>query len=318
VSRKVLIIGLGNIGFKYDMKKPGNIVHSHARAFSLVSEFELAGGVDPHRSNREAFQRAYSVPGFSTISEFCGDIQPEIVVIASTTEHHFDNIRETLACCKPSLILVEKPAAYTNHVAQQMIALSTEASVPVFVNLIRRTDPSTQVVKTMIESGEIETPCRGVVWYSKGLVHSACHFIDLLSWWLGDLSSVELVDSGRRINEWDITVDLRVCFGKSEIYFHCNNSDEFSYYSVELLARNGRLKIGQGSVRVGWQAKSEISNVIGSELYEIDNEFYQYQLNVVRDIARFLDGGDSNLPTLAQHVETLQPIYAVSDSWGQK
>ena len=315
MSRKALVIGLGDIGFKYDLNKPENIVQSHARAFSLASDFELVGGVDPDKSNREVFHATYAVPGFVSIAEACETVQPDVVAIASPTQNHLENMEEVLANCKPGVILMEKPAAYTETIAQKMLAMSSEASVPVLVNLIRRSDPSMQEIKALIDNGEIVTPCRGVVWYSKGLIHSACHFIDLLSWWLGDVSSVEMIDSGRRINKWDIVTDLRIRFGESDFFFLCGNSDGFNYYSVELLAQNGRLQIGPGRIRVGWQEKSEDTNAITPDLREISNQFHQYQLNVVSDIARYLDHGICSLPTLGEHVKSLSLVYDLAETW---
>ncbi len=315
---KVLLIGLGGIGFKYDLNKPINIVQSHARSFSLDANFELVAGVDPDKTNRDEFQDAYSITCFDTITEACQTIQPNVVVIASPTRYHLDNMKEVLSYCKPDVIVMEKPASYSKNQAQQMIDLSLDSSVPVLVNLIRRTEPAVNEIKLMIESGEINTPCKGVVWYSKGLIHNACHFIDLLSWWLGAPTKIEIIGSGRQINEWDIEVDLRIYFDDSLVYFLVKKTEEFNYYNIELLAQNGRLTMGAGNVPVCWQAKSKSNSGLEPTINEIKNELYQYQLNAVKDIGLYLNKKKNLMPTLTEHVETMDSIYELTELWVRK
>ena len=45
MNNRVLIIGLGNIGFMYDVKKP-RLVHSHAKAVMHSKNFILIGAVE--------------------------------------------------------------------------------------------------------------------------------------------------------------------------------------------------------------------------------------------------------------------------------
>lgn len=311
---KVLLIGLGGIGFKYDLNVPNHIVRSHARAFSLDADFELVAGIDPNKKNRDEFQDIYSVICFGSVAEVCQVIQIDVVVIASPTQYHLENLREVLSCCKPSVIVMEKPASYLKEQAQEMIDLSIDSGVPIFVNLIRRTEPAVNDIKTLIESGEIQLPCKGVVWYSKGLIHNACHFIDLLTLWLGAPTKVELIAPIKKINNWDIETDLQISFGSSSIYFLVKSSEEFNYYNIELLTKNGRLTMGTGNTPVCWQAKSGKNAVLMPAVHEIENELYQYQLNVVKNIGLYLKGKKHLMPTLIEHVDTLNCIYELTET----
>lgn len=306
---KVLLVGLGGIGFSYDQNSMPNYVRSHARAFSLHKNFELVASVDPDKNTRDAFSEIYSAPCYESITEACSTVDVDIVVIASPTRHHLDNINEVLKNCKPTLILMEKPAAYSISDADEMLFLSEQFSVPVLVNLIRRADPSVQQVQSMITSERIKPPYKGVVWYSKGLLHNACHFIDLLSFWFGIPTFVEFIGPAKRINDWDVDADLRIFFDEFCFYLLAKDINEFSYYSVELLAGNGRLSMGLGESAFTWQEKAVDTTVLLPTLTEINNEFYQYQKNVVSDIAAYLQNEKSVLPTLKEHIDVLRPIY---------
>jgi len=305
----VLIIGLGDIGFKYDLKEPKNIVQTHARAFSLHEKFEVVGGVDPSDANKEQFQKAYGIPSYKTITSAFETIKADVVVIASPTIFHLENLHEVLSCYKPSVILMEKPAVYSKEQAQEMSKMSSKFSVPILINLVRRLDPSVTEIMKKINNGLIELPCKGVVWYSKGLIHNACHFIDLLTLWLGKPKKIEVLDIGRKINDFDCEPDLCIQFSNSIIYFLAKNNEEFSYYNIELLAKNGRLTFGSGDAPVNWQPVSKENMGLESTLHEIKNELYQYQLNVVNDIKRFLNKESIRLPTLEAHIETMDLVY---------
>ena len=295
---KVLLIGLGNIGFKYDINDSNNFIRTHAKAFNVHDRFQIVGGVDPELSNRKLFNEIFGVRIFENITQALGEVQADVIVIASPTEYHLDNIIEVLANSRPKVILLEKPVAYTKKSSNRILEFSEKYSVPILINFIRRTDPSFQQVKSKIDSGLIKIPCKGVVWYSKGLIHNACHFIDLLSWWLGDIEAIDLIDTGRQINEWDYEPDLRIKFGGSEIFFLAKKQEEFIYYSIDLLMANGRLYFSCSNEPIIWQNKSD--NDIGLDSYclKIDNELDQYQYNVANDISMFLDKKESYLPML--------------------
>lgn len=311
---KVLLIGLGDIGFKYDLKEPKNIVQTHARAFDLHDKFELVGGIDPSIENREKFKESYGICTFKSIISAFESIEADVVVIASLTNFHLENLKEVLSCCKPQMILMEKPAAYLKEEAQEMLRMSSKFSVPILINLIRRVDTSATEIMKKINNGLIELPCKGVVWYSKGLIHNACHFIDLLSLWLGSPKKIDVLDPGRKINDFDCEPDLCVYFSDSIIYFLAKKNEEFSYFNIELLAKNGKLNFGSGENLITWQAKSRMNSVLRSNFHKIKNELHQYQLNVVNDIERFLNNQSVLLPTLETHVENMNILYEITST----
>lgn len=310
---KVLITGLGNIGFKYDLDEDKDVVLTHARAFSLHKGFSLVGGVDPDPNNRDQFAAAYDVPVFDSLSSAVKEIDADVVVIASPTQRHFENFQELAACCKPRLVLMEKPASYTLQQAREMMEIGTRHSIPVLLNLIRRTDPSVVEVKSKIENGEISLPCKGVVWYSKGLIHNACHFVDLLSWWLGLPEKIEVLAPGSKINEFDSEPDLRISFSDSVVYFIAKNNEEFSYYNIELLAENGRLNFGNGSMPVTWQPRNKAGAGLEADCEVIKDELHRYQFNIADDVDRFLRDQSTLLPSLEEHVEIMKLVYEITD-----
>ena len=82
-------------------------------------------------------------------------------------------------------------------VARKMIEMCNKNNVKLFVNYIRRSEPSVIQIKKMIEDRIIEAPVRAVAWYSKGLLNNGSHMLNLLEYWLGDVTGFAVIDPNR-------------------------------------------------------------------------------------------------------------------------
>ena len=65
---KCLIVGLGDIGLKYDLGLSKRFVYTHARAISIHPDFELIGAVDINKKNRDEFKKNYRKPVFTNFN----------------------------------------------------------------------------------------------------------------------------------------------------------------------------------------------------------------------------------------------------------
>lgn len=301
---QVLLIGLGKIGLKYDLGDDAGRVETHARAFKVNPDFELACAVDPSAESRRQLWDAYRVPAFEDVPSACRSVSPDLVVIASPTDLHAEHLGEVLSHSRPRAVLLEKPASHDREQVLRMIQRSNQCSVPVLVNLIRRADPAAQEIRERIRTGSIRTPAKGVVWYSRGILHNGCHFIDLLSWWLGAPGEVALVEDRDSDQASDAQPDIRIRFGACDFFFIATPQDAGSYHGLEAICENGRLVYEQGGRKVRWEAWSGQD---GPE--EIHNDLNSYQLNVSKDLARYLSEGRTVLPSLEEHLGTLNVIY---------
>ena len=304
---KVLVVGLGQIGLRYDLDKPDDLVETHARAFHLHPSFSLSAGFDPDPSNRALLEKRYRAPSFSELGQACAQVLPDVVVIASPTPMHLSNLKNVLGACRPSVVLMEKPAAYSRAEAVEMAHLARVAGVPVLMNFIRRTDPAVREIGRRISAGEIELSCKGVVWYGKGIIHSGCHFTDLMASWLGGFDSMEVLGQASGRYEHDLDIDVHARFGESEVYFLAPGGRRTLYYGADLLFANGKLVYGSAGRAVRWEAHSAAGSDPGSVV--IADGLSRYQLNVVADLAAFLDRGETCLPTLEDHIANLTPVY---------
>ncbi len=291
----VAIVGLGNIGFLYDRHLPAAThVLTHVRAFRQHPDFRMVAAIDPAPVLRGEFERAFEVPVYASVTDIPAEIQSDVVVVASPTETHASVVETFLARRRPRAILCEKPLAYRIDAARSMAEHCRSAGVPLYVNYIRRADPGVLEVKSRLESGHIALPFKAVAWYSKGLLHNGAHFADLLSYWFGPVLDMKLITAGRRIGEQDAEPDLRLDFAQGSAMFCAAREEDFSHYTVEVVAANGRLRYEQGG-EVLWQAAVPHPILPGYRRLNatpeaIPNDMNRYQYRIAEQLSLALQG----------------------------
>jgi predicted dehydrogenase len=298
MAKSAAIIGLGGIGMVYDLNLPNSVL-SHARSLSKHLDFELVGAVDPDGIARGIFTDRYGGLAFATVAELINYCRPEVVVIATPTDTHLAIIQDLLERHKPKIILCEKPLAYCEEDAKGIVDLCELKGVGLFINYIRRADPAVIEVKSRLLVGEIALPFKAVVWYSKGLIHNGSHFLDILIFWFGPVQSLKLIDRGRDLGLQDAEPDFQVEFECGTAVFCAANEDNFSHYTIEILARNGRLRYEQGGI-VNWQAAGQHPTLENYRQLQItaeviDNDMSHYQYHVADQLSVALRGNESTL-----------------------
>lgn len=287
----VAIIGLGNIGQLYDLYLPKDeFVHTHARAFELHPSFNLVSGIDPSPSLREIFEGNYAAKAYTDLEAMIGAQSPEIFIVCSPTETHLPVILEIIENYEPLAIVCEKPLAYHHDDALKIVELCQSRGIKLFVNYPRRADPGVIAVRTLLESNGIKKPVKAVVWYSKGLIHSGTHFIDMLNFWLGKVISITSISEPTRISDVDAEIDLQMEFEGGVAYFLVSTNHDLPHFSVELINENSRLRYeNSGSIILEDRSTGTSSSISTSNP--------KYQLKVADQLLLSLSGEDSTLCT---------------------
>ena len=317
MAHKCLIIGLGQIGLGYDLQlDPQEAIYTHARAFSVHPAFELVGAVDPSATQRGLFEQHYAQPAYATLASALQAQTPDVVVIASPTAQHAVVLDEVLAHSRPRLVLCEKPLAYGLNEAREMVAACERAGVKLLVNYVRRADPGALEIKARIDSGQLESPIKGVVWYSKGFLHNGSHFFNLLEFWLGPFVQAKLLDAGRRWGEQDAEPDVQVAFERGRVVFMAAWEESFSHYTVELLSPSGRLRYEQGGESIAWQPTQAHPTLAGYKVLKtppqlVPNGMSRYQWHVADQLAMALAGQPHAVSTAAQSLATLEAMHTI-------
>lgn len=298
----VAIAGLGQIGLGYDLHlDEKSFVHSHARAFRQNPAFQLVAGCDVDAGRRSILKKDYGADGYETLSDLLSAHQPDAIVVATPTQTHAELIRIALEKGRPRALLCEKPLSHKVDEASGIVEACAKAGVKLYVNYIRRADPGVNEVKRRILAGEIAAPFKGVVWYTKGIIHNGSHFLDLLSFWLGPVRATRLIMPGRSLGELDGEPDINAQFEKGVIAFLSAKEENFAHYSVELVAANGRLRY-EPDGQILWQPSVAHPTVqdfrmINAKAESIPSDMDRYQLHVADQFAMAISGRESSLCT---------------------
>lgn len=312
-----MLVGLGAIGMGYDLDHPAaSCVTTHARAFTLHEAFGPLVGVDPSLARRHTFTATFGGAVYASLQEALQSHAPNVAVIATPTASHPEVLFAILERSSPRVILCEKPLASEPTAAQHMVEACRKRDIALYVNYMRRADPAVDAVRRMIAEGRIASPLKGVVWYSKGLVHNGSHFVDLMRHWLGAVCDARLMRSGRRWADADPEPDFVFEYARGSVDFMAANEECFSHYTAELVARNGRLRYEAGGGRVEWQGVIADPECAGYRILAyppelLPSDMTKSQLNVVREIASVLSGHGSSLCSGGEGLETLRDIYRV-------
>lgn len=311
---KVLLVGLGQMGVGYDVGTADHAaILTHARAFSLHPDFELAGGVDPDEANRARFANYYGGWTGSSLADGMQAVQPDVVIIASPTEHHAEGVHTALQHGRPKLILCEKPLAHGLADAQAMVAACREAGCQLYVNYLRRVEPGVLEVRRRLINGAIATPVKGVLWYTKGLLHNGSHFSNLLEFWLGPVDGFRIIDSGRLWGGSDPEPDVQVKFAAGEVTFLAAQEEHFSHYEIQLVTPNGCLRYEQGGAKIIWQPTVPdrdvaVYTVLSAVGETIATEGGRLPWHVADNVSACLRGGPSTLCSGEDALRTLESL----------
>ena len=316
---KAFIVGLGQIGMMYDELCPKeNYYISHAKALRDHKDFEIVGAVEPDIAKRNIFIKCFCKNVFSSIYQNWDYLNPDLLIISSPTETHLEVLEESLKCSSIKTILCEKPLSNSVDEAKKMVKLCDSNKIKLFINYVRRADPACLKIREMIANKKIEMPIKGFCWYTKGLKHIGSHFIDLLSFWLGEIEDFKLINCSNKSDlKDDLVPEFMINFQKGSIIFQSGWDKYFFHYSIEMICKNGRLRYDLGGSII-WQGLCEDVDFPGDIIIDpqeipIENEMHKYQLNIFNLISDFFRNKKICLNTGKESIKILETIQKIQD-----
>jgi len=300
-KHKCLVVGLGNIGMKYDLDLEfEEFVLTHCAAISGHNDFVLSAGVDLNKESRDIFEGTFNFPAFDNIDIAIKEVRPAVGVICCPTNDHYAAFISLVESQDIKAIFCEKPLSYDIIEAQEMVNICAKYDVPLYVNYMRRADPNVVEIKRRITSGEIAGPIKVSAWYSKGLLNNGSHLVDLASYWLGDYISHKLLNCERHWNKTDPEPDVYIQFEKGSLVLMSAWEEFYTHFTVELLSRSGRLYYSNGGEKISFNQAGEDDlfkgyKVLADNPEIFKNHFLKYQYHVYEQLSEALQKRKSNL-----------------------
>lgn len=136
----------------------GNVTeHKSGPAFDKVEGSRLVAVMRRNADLAEDYARRHNVPKwYSKADDLINDKDVNAVYVATPPGSHPGYAIKAMKAGKP--VYVEKPMAATYAQCQEMLKVSEETGVPLFVAYYRRTLPGFNKIKTLIEDGTIGKP----------------------------------------------------------------------------------------------------------------------------------------------------------------
>lgn len=308
----VLIVGLGGIGFKFDdTLSSESLVLSHSRAFSIHPNFQVIGGVDLDKSSRVDFATIYNCKIYSQIERALLDLNPDLVVVATPTKTHKDTIKKIFNFANPSIIVCEKPLAYTLEDAEKIVKICKNNKAQLFVNYMRNSSKVTVEIKKRIEDEIIAPPFKIIQWYSKGIINSASHFVTLFNCLFGMPVKIESLSKNTKEKEvTDNNFDFKICYNNVEVFFISLQNKTVFHNSFELIAKNGRLLYERGGEFVRWFPISNDGIYPGYNMYSdiafnLESDFPTMQLQFVNNLWEKINGREALICSGGEAIQTM-------------
>ena len=174
---KTLIIGLGNIGCKYDLKlKSKNYYTTHAKSIFYTKSFKLLGGVDKDLYSRKIFEKEYKLPTYKDINVAIKIQKPDTVVVATNERHHLEIVKKISKFNFVKYIVLEKPAGKNYQDLKKIIKICKEKNKKILINYFRLYNPYFKKIISSLKNKKIFTSYE----FNRGISNNCSHLISFL------------------------------------------------------------------------------------------------------------------------------------------
>ena len=166
-------------------------------AFNKIENSKLVAVMRRNAAKAEDYAKRHGIPKwYADANQLINDQEVNAVYIATPPDTHAQYAIEAMRAGKP--VYVEKPMARNYRECQEMIKVSEETGMPLFVAYYRRTLPGFLKVKALTEDGTIGRPLTVNIrlhkafgkkdqfqekqsWHVKPEISGGGHFFDLAS-----------------------------------------------------------------------------------------------------------------------------------------
>jgi UDP-N-acetyl-2-amino-2-deoxyglucuronate dehydrogenase len=188
----------------------GKVADLHAAALQTLPESEFVAACGRPSAKLDAFGIKYGVRVFHDVGDMIERAGVQALCVCTPHPNHAE---PTIAAARAGVhVLVEKPMASSLEDCDRMIAAARAAGVVLSVVSQRRFYPACRRIRRALDSGRLEKPVLGTAvvlgwrdeayyrsdpwrgkWAEEGggvLVNQAPHQLDLLLWYMGEVSEV--------------------------------------------------------------------------------------------------------------------------------
>ena len=146
---KVVIIGLGNVGYLYTYKI-NNIISTHTQAvLNFKKKLDFFAAIEKEKKIRNNFKKKFKIPVLSNIEDLKKIYKKNndyLFILSTNTPTHYRLLKKIFEF-KPKYILCEKPFCSSIKEVNNIIKLNKKHKSKIFINYTRSFDEKWMSIK---------------------------------------------------------------------------------------------------------------------------------------------------------------------------
>ena len=227
-----LIVGLGNIGFKFDKKNIKKQI-THASAIHFHKKFKLVGGVDKKKKFLKEFSNIYNVPVFSNLRKSLSETNAQLIIFAY--QPSLSDIERVYSNKNVQFILVEKPFLQSVPYTRTLLNKLKKKNIGITINFQRNFSLRYLKLINQIKKGIIGNKFKIYCYYSNNFFNNGVHFLNLITSFLKDIKNINLIGNK---NE-----NLHIKFKNGDVYFFKVINNKYNNNSMSVFGDKGKIEI---------------------------------------------------------------------------
>ena len=230
---KVAIIGLGQIGSKYDNSLKTS--YSHRNSLLRHSKSFEKFYVDKDQLYLASISASDNAVSCVSISQLPNEL--DLVILSVPTELHLSCFLELIEKVNFKKLILEKPAGANLEESKIINDQASRLDIKVYVNYMRNTLPETQTIRNYIKSNQIKN-FKADILVSGDLKNNGSHFLSLLVYLMG-LNNMNIKD-------YEISQDsISFLYGENQIYLRKIPKVSFPFFSMMIFHPNGLIEYSE-------------------------------------------------------------------------
>ena len=244
-----VIIGLGNIGYKYDLYN--DCIISHFKSVKLSKKISLKLIIDPKKpklsSNENYIKDIKSIEQYDNL---------DLAIISTPTLTHYKILKFLLIKTEIKYFIIEKPFCNNYRQALEIKSLAQKKRKRLLINYMRNFDKSTLQINNIIKHTK-KNYFYGYCFFNGKIENSVSHVLSLL---------IEILGNYTKIVSYQKNQIFKIYFKKSFILFIKNpsNKKKMQAFDLHINFNNGKLFYENEGQKISW-SKLIKSNIYSNE-----------------------------------------------------
>ena len=271
---RTLLIGLGNIGYKYD--ENSKYIQTHYKAITNNNNFELIGVIDKNKKRLRKIKNCYSDTKINKKIL----TNTDLVILSVPTEIQYKFVKQILNKGFKKNFLVEKP--FVTDLKRLKEIYKKNKKQKIFINYYRNYDDKLiKCLQKMIKNKNLKIEAK----YSKGFFHNFSHYLNLFIKIFGKIENIKFTK--KESLKDDYIANGMIKFKKFSVNFKNISDNKDSSFIV--LKNNKKIfhykndglkildKIKKNGLKPNYNYMNDVYNNIYKTLNKTKSNFYDIE-----------------------------------------